>query len=110
MVPRRKSIYKTTGLGKTEFTQEDYENIKGDYTSNLLYGIQFELVMKFMSNDTSKITSTDILKTDSKSIGNYRDSSFDLYRGKYAQYGQLSGEWNDFDKELGTIVVKNDKT
>lgn len=110
MVPRRKSIYKTTGLGKTEFTQEDYENIKGDYTSNLLYGIQFELVMKFMSNDTSKITSTDILKTDSKSIGNYRDSSFDLYRGKYAQYGQLSGEWNDFDKELGTIVVKNEKT
>ena len=110
MVPRRKSIYKTTGLGKTEFTQEDYENIKGDYTSNLLYGIQFELVMKFMSNDTSKITSTDILKTDSKLIGNYRDSSFDLYRGKYAQCGQLSGEWNDFDKELGTIVVKNEKT
>ena len=110
VVPRRKSIYKTTGLGKTEFTQEDYENIKGDYTSNLLYGIQFELVMKFMSNDTSKITSTDVLKTDSKSIGNYRDSSFDLDRGKYAQYGQLTSEWNDFDKELGTIVVKNEKT
>lgn len=82
----------------------------GDYTSNLLYGVQFELVMKFMSNDTSKITSTDVLKTDSKSIENYRDSSFDLDRGKYAQYGQLTSEWNDFDKELGTIVVKNEKT
>lgn len=72
--------------------------------------LQFELVMKFMSNDTSKITSTDVLKTDSKSIGNYRDSSFDLDIEKYAQYGQLTSEWNDFDKELGTIVVKNEKT
>ena len=72
--------------------------------------LQFELVMKFMSNDTSKITSTDVLKTDSKSIGNYRDSSFDLDRGKYAQYGKLGNTWNNFDSALGSIVVSNENT
>lgn len=208
VVPRRKSIYKTTGLGKTEFTQEDYASIQndldnyvnrpyvlyhphtiiaydnddyynmlksiylnggfyvgryeagiatnrtsnaekykdniiegmptplskadlypytyitkpqacklaeginsGNYTSSLWYGIQFDLTLKFMCNDTAKITyPNEVLYNNGESIANFRDSSFDLYRGKYAQCGQLSGEWNDFDKELGTIVVKNDKT
>lgn len=208
VVPRRKSIYKTTGLGKTEFIQEDYASIQndldnyvsrphvlyhphtiiaydnddyynmlksiylnggfyvgryeagiatnrtsnaekykdniiegmptplskadlypytyitkpqacklaesinsGNYTSSLWYGIQFDLTLKFMCNDTAKITSpNEVLYNNGESIANFRDSSFDLYRGKYAQCGQLSGEWNDFDKELGTIVVKNDKT
>ena len=82
----------------------------GTKTSSLMFGVQWDLVLAFMSKDTAKITSTEDLTQNSTTIGNYRDSTFDLNRGKYAQYGELRNEWKNFDSALGSIVVSNETT
>ena len=78
----------------------------GTKTSSLMFGVQWDLMLAFMSKDTAKITSTDILTKNSKTIGNYLNSTFDLNRGKY----KLENQWNNFDKALGSIVVSNETT
>ena len=74
-----------------------YTNGDKSYTGSLMFGVQWDLVLAFMSKDTTKITSTDVLTKDSKAIGNYKDSSFQLSeKGKYAVYSNytLSSTWN----------------
>ena len=57
----------------------------GTKTSSLMFGVQWDLVLAFMSKDTAKITSTEILTKDSTTIGNYMNSAFQLSQtGKYA--------------------------
>ena len=75
-----------------------------------MFGVQWDLVLAFMSKDTAKITSTGVLTNISTTIGNYYNSTFDLNRGKYAQNGQLGNPWKNFDSALGSIVVKNEST
>ena len=82
----------------------------GTKTSSLMFGVQWDLVLAFMSKDTAKITSTKDLTQNSTTIGNYYNSTFDLNRGKYAQKGQLGNEWKNFDSALGSIVVSNETT
>jgi len=69
----------------------------GTKTSSLMFGVQWDLVLAFMSKDTAKITSTDVLTKNSATIGNYTDSTFQLSQtGKYATMsdGSLSSTWN----------------
>ena len=69
----------------------------GDKTSSLMFGVQWDLVLAFMSKDTAKITSTDVLTKNSATIGNYEDSTFQLSQtGKYATMSDwtLSSTWN----------------
>ena len=69
----------------------------GTKTSSLMFGVQWDLVLAFMSKDTAKITSADGLTSNSITIGNYRDSVFQLNQtGKYAVYSNysLSSTWN----------------
>ena len=46
---------------------------------------------------------------DSTNYGNYNNSSFNLNRGKYAQTGSLSSEWNDYKKDLENSVINSRK-
>ena len=73
-----------------------------------MFGVQWDLVLAFMHNKGNIADST--LTTNSTTIGNYINSTFDLNRGKYAQYGQLGNEWKNFDSALGSIVVSNETT
>ena len=69
----------------------------GTKTGSLMFGVQWDLVLAFMSKDTAKITSTDVLTTDSTTIGNYYNSTFQLSQtGKYATMSKwsLSSTWN----------------
>ena len=69
----------------------------GTKTSSLMFGVQCDLVLAFMSKDTAKITSTSILTSNSTTIGNYMDSTFQLSQtGKYATMSNwtLSSTWN----------------
>ena len=75
-----------------------------------MFGVQWDLVLAFMSKDAAKVTNTSILTSNSTTIGNYYNSTFDLNRGKYAQYGQLGNLWKNFDSALGSIVVSNETT
>ena len=69
----------------------------GSRTSSLMLGVQWDLVLAFMSKDTTKITDTSILISNSTTIGNYRDSEIQLSQtGKYATMSNylLSSTWN----------------
>ena len=81
-------------------------------TSSLMFGVQWDLVLAFMSKDTEKINQDTLeeLISNSTTIGNYYNSAFDLNRGKYAQFGKLGNTWNNFDSALGSIVVSNETT
>ena len=69
----------------------------GSRTSSLMFGVQWDLVLAFLSKDTTKITSTDVLTKNSTTIGNYSDSAFQLRKtGKYALFSNysLSSTWS----------------
>ena len=79
----------------------------GTKTSSLMFGVQWDLVLAFMSRDTAKIISTDVLTKNSTAIGNYRDSVFQLSQtGKYATYSDrtLSSTWNPSTKSTTNFV------
>ena len=89
--------YPYTYVTRTQ-AQNLASNVKsGTKTSSLMFGVQWDLVLAFMSKDTAKITSTDVLTKDSTTIGNYYNSTFQLSQtGKYATYSnwKLSPTWN----------------
>ena len=72
----------------------------GNYTSSLMFGVQWDLVLKFLE---TKGVSQDDLRKDSKEWGNYRNSTFTLNRGKYAQYNKLS-TWYNYNQDLANCV------
>ena len=71
----------------------------GTKTSSLMFGAQWDLVLAFMSKDTEKINQDTLeeLISNSTTIGNYRDSVFQLSQtGQYAVFSNfsLSSTWN----------------
>ncbi len=87
----------------------------GDCRGSLLFGIQWDLVLKYIEEKTvdgaeeaNKITArTDIrekLTSNSSTIGNYFDSEFTLNRGKFAQYGELSNWFNYNSGEKKSLI------
>ena len=93
----RADAYPYTWVTRTQ-AQNLASNVNsGTKTSSLMFGVQWDLVLAFMSKDTAKITSTDDLTSNSTTIGNYRDSEFQLRQtGKYATMSDwtLSSTWN----------------
>ncbi len=71
-----------------------------DCTSSLMFGIQWDLVLKYIETKfVEKNASSDIrtkLISNSTTIGNYYNSEFILNRGKFAQYNVLSN-WLDYN-------------
>lgn len=53
-----------------------------DLTSSLLFGIQWDLTLKFIE-ENEKVTKNQIV-ADSTSLGNYQNSKFTIYKGKYS--------------------------
>ena len=67
----------------------------GTKTSSLMFGVQWDLVLAFMHNKGNIADST--LTSNSTTIGNYRDSVFQLNQtGKYTTMSgwKLSSTWN----------------
>ncbi len=65
----------------------------GGKTSSLMFGIQWNLVMKFMEEKGAKTQAE--LKSDSSSWGNYSNSTFEITRGFYTTVPTSSGSWNE---------------
>ena len=81
----------------------------GTKISSLMFGVQWDLVLAFMSKDTAKITSTDDLTTNSTTIGNYNDNLWTIKNAK-AQYSSNSGSTfnacpNPFKKESNSSIL-----
>ena len=75
----------------------------GTKTSSLMFGLQWDLVLAFMHNKGNIADST--LTSNSTTIGNYRDSVFQLSQtGQYAVFSNfsLSSTWNP-----STTATKN---
>ena len=100
------------------------ERVGGEnYTSSLMFGIQWDLVLKYIeektvenAKDTEKETTRTNIKNalistseyNDKYIGNYYDAELTLNRGKFAQDGALS-TWYEFDGIDKTSLVKGSK-
>ena len=113
IMPSIAPVTKADAYPYTYVTRTQAQNLAskvnaGTKTSSLMFGVQWDLVLAFMHNKGNIADST--LTTNSTTIGNYINSTFDLNRGKYAQYGQLGNEWKNFDSALGSIVVSNETT
>lgn len=78
----------------------------GSYTSSLMFGVQWDLVLKYF--ETKNVTSKASLATNSATIGNYYDSEFTLNRGKFAEYGN-SSKWFDYNSEEKSDLVTRSK-
>ena len=102
IMPSTAPVSKADAYPYTWVTRTQAQNLasnvnSGTKTSSLMFGVQWDLVLAFMSKDTSKITSTDDLTKNSITIGNYMDSTFQLSQtGKYATMSNynLRSTWN----------------
>ena len=76
-----------------------------------MFGVQWDLVLKFIEVKLSETDTTIVskLNSDSKDIGNYRDATFTINRGKYAKNNSLS-TWYNYTDNLEGIVSKSVKT
>ncbi len=78
----------------------------GDCKGSLIFGIQWDLVLKYI--ETKNPAQKSNLLTNSTSIGNYYNSSFELKRGKFAQNGVLS-DWKVYNSEEKPTLVTGSK-
>ena len=112
-MPSTVPLSKADAYPYTYVTRTQAQNLaskvnSGTKTSSLMFGVQWDLVLAFMHNKGNIEDST--LTSNSTTIGNYYNSTFDLDRGKYAQFGQLGNTWKNFDSALDSIVVSNETT
>ena len=99
-VPTTVPVSKADAYPYTYVTRTQAQNLaskvnSGTKTSSLMFGVQWDLVLAFMHNKGNIADST--LTSNSTTIGNYRDSVFQLSQtGKYAVFSNssLSSTWN----------------
>ena len=79
----------------------------GTKTSSLMFGVQWDLVLAFMSKDTAKVTSTSILTSNSTTIGNYNDNLWTIKNAKaqYLSSGKFVQCPNPFKKESNSSIL-----
>lgn len=89
-------------------------------TSSLMFGIQWDLVLKYLENQGAIVNE---LNSDSTSWGNYKNATFTLNRGKYAinvydeeinlEHGwDIPFEWNNYnidEKKYNSVINSKKK-
>ena len=83
-----------------------------DYTSSLMFGVQWDLVMKHIeikevAKGTALETIQSALRSNSKEWGNYYNASFEINRGKYTKNGTLN-TWHNYNiASTGSVTYAN---
>ena len=80
----------------------------GKYEGSLMFGIQWDLVCKFIEENSSK--DKDEIKNNSISWGNYRNSIFDITKGKYSSdkgktFNEVIGKYTKGEYETGNGIL-----
>ena len=75
-------------------------------TSSLIFGIQWDLVLKYI--ETKNLAQSSNLISNSTKIGNYYNSEFTLNRGKFAKTNELS-DWKAYNSEEKPTLVTGSK-
>ncbi len=85
----------------------------GDCTGSLIYGIQWDLVLKYIETKFNEKSASLDMKTkftsNSTAFGNYYDAEFSLNRGKFAQYKALTDWYGYNNKEKTDLVIEGKK-
>ena len=102
----KENLYPYTYVTRTQAKVLAEQVESGSYTSSLMFGVQWDLVLKYI--ETKKATTQYNLRTDSLTIGNYYTSEFSLNRGKFAQYEALSS-WYNFNSDDKTDLVEGSR-
>ena len=103
----KENLYPYTYIKRTQAKVLAEQVESGSYTSSLMFGVQWDLVLKYI--ETKNATTQYNLKTNSTTIGNYYNSEFTLNRGKFAQYNVLSSWYNFDSKDKSDLVIGNRK-
>ena len=113
-VPTTAPVTKADAYPYTYVTRTQAQNLasnvnSGTKTSSLMFGVQWDLVLAFMSKDTAKITATDVLTKNSTTIGNYKDNLWTI-KNANAQYSTNYGSTftacpNPFKKESSSDIL-----
>ena len=83
------------------------------YTSSLMFGVQWDLVLKHIETKIGSenliSNGKNILTEDSSSWGNYYNTSFTINRGKYADYKNytLSTTWTPYNQTTSNNFVNS---
>ena len=93
-----------TNITRTEAKKLAEKVNSGGYTSSLMFGIQWDLMLAFMQNKGGVDVST--LTTDSTNIGNYSNNKWNITNDK-AKYTTNRTEWNNcpYQKETGEPIL-----
>ncbi len=103
----KENLYPYTYVTRTQAKVLAKQVESGSYTSSLMFGVQWDLVLKYI--ETKNATTQYNLKTNSTTIGNYYNSEFTLGRGKFAQNVNLS-DWKAYNsEEKPTLVTGSQK-
>ena len=87
----KQNMFPYTNITRTEAKKLAEKVNSGGYTSSLMFGIQWDLMLAFMQNKGGVDEST--LTTDSTNIGNYSNNKWSITNDK-AQYS-TDGTWNN---------------
>ena len=111
-VPTTAPVTKADAYPYTYVTRTQAQNLasnvnSGTKTSSLMFGVQWDLVLAFMSKDTAKITSTDVLTKNSTTIGNYNDNLWTIKNAnaQYLSSGKFVQCPNPFKKESSSAKL-----
>ena len=101
--------YVTRTQAKVLAEKIKYTNVDTSYTGSLMFGVQWDLVLAFMSKDTAKVTSTSILTSNSTTIGNYYDNLWTITNAN-AQYSTNYGSAftacpNPYEKKSASSIL-----
>ena len=113
ITPTTAPVTKADAYPYTYVTRTQAQNLannvnSGDKTSSLMFGVQWDLVLAFMHNKGNVADST--LTSNSTTIGNYHDSSFELSRGQYVTVLELTKWYKINENDSYGAVVNKKKT
>ncbi len=100
----KQNMFPYTNIKRTQAKKLAEKVNSGGYTSSLMFGIQWDLMLAFMQNKGGIDEST--LTTDSTNIGNYYNNKWSITNDK-AQYS-TDGTWNNgsYTKgEAGAVLL-----
>ena len=118
----KENLYPYTYVTRTQAKKLAEQVESGSYTSSLMFGVQWDLVLRYIEEKTVEAAKENketvreqiekTLNKDSTTIGNYYRAGRKLVRGQYASITDLAN-WNKYNENMdnnvnnGTLVIGN---
>ena len=113
-MPSTTPVTKADAYPYTYVTRTQAQNLasnvnSGTKTSSLMFGVQWDLVLAFMSRDTAKINQNTLseLTSNSTTIGNYNNNLWEIknVNAKYLSNGKFVQCSNPYKKESNSNIL-----